>query len=110
MRVERDRLIDASEPDEHGDYEYHYEYDIYRFIDGSECLVARSYTDEPDEAHFLRIEQNGHYRLMMDADLAHPLLIAALDYLRTEGKLHFRWLSGRGNGYESVPTVPRHQP
>lgn len=103
MHVERTRHIDASEPDEAGMHEYYYEYDIYRFIDGAVSFAARSYTDQPGEAHFLGIQVNGQDRSMVDADLAHPLFLAAQAYLRGEGKIELNWLSGRGNGYEPVP-------
>jgi hypothetical protein len=106
MRIECTRLIDASEPDELGMYEYHYEYDIYRFTDGCMCFVARSYTDEPDEAHFLGLEADGQSRPILDEDLMHPLLFAAQAYLRAAGKIRLRWLSGRGDGYEPVPSGP----
>jgi hypothetical protein len=109
MHIERTRQVDASEPDETGMFEYYYEYDIYRFTDGPICLVARIYTDEPDEAHFLRIESNGSPRSLVDSDLTHPLLLAAQAHLHTEGKRHLRWLSGRGNGYELVPPGPLHR-
>jgi len=102
MHIERIRHIDASEPDESGIYEYYYEYDLYRFTAGAECFVARSYTNEPDEAHFLRIETDGQPRTIVDGDLIHPLLIAAQDYLHAEGKAQLSWLSGRGNGYEPL--------
>jgi hypothetical protein len=108
MLIDRTHHIDASEPDESGMYDYYYEYDIYRFTDESSCLVARSYTSEPEEAHFLRIEANGNPRSMEDTDLSHPLFLAASAYLCTEGKLQFRWLSGRGDGYESVPFGQQH--
>lgn len=84
-------------------YDYYYEYDIYRFTDGPLCLVARSYTDTPDEAHFLKIGVNGSERTITGADLAHPLSLLAQDHLRNEGKVHLKWLSGKGNGYEPVP-------
>lgn len=103
MQVGRTHHIDASEPDEAGMHEYHYEYDIYRFVDEAACFVARSYTDQPTEAHFLGVQVDGRDRLMTDADLAHPLCLAAQDYLRGEGKVELNWLSGRGNGYEAVP-------
>ena len=110
MHIERTHHIDASDPDENGMHEYYYEYDIYRFTDDSICFVARSYIDEPDEAHFLRIEVNGGTRLMVDADLMHPLLLAAQAYLLNAGKIQLHWLSGRGNGYEPVPSGPHHGP
>lgn len=83
-------------------YEYHYEYDIYRFSDGVRCLTARSYVDQPGEAHFLSIELRGKSRLLVDRDLSQALFLSALEYLQAQGKTDLRWLSGRGNGYETV--------
>lgn len=103
MHVECVREVDASEPDVDGAYEYHYEYDVYRFAQDGVCFVARSYTDTPDEAHFLGVESNGRARRLADADLDHPLFLAAAAHLRGAGKAHLNWLSGRGNGYEPVP-------
>ncbi|GAB2473843.1 hypothetical protein GCM10027082_26520 [Comamonas humi] len=103
MQIECTRHLDASEPDEDGGHDYYYEYDIYRFTDGALCLVARSYTDEPDEAHFLNLLEHGQLRLLADADLAHPLLLAARAHLLATGKTRLHWLSGRGQGYEPLP-------
>ena len=105
MQIERTHHVDASEPDVAGLYEYFYEYDMFRFSDGSNCIVARSYVDEPDEAHFLRVEIDGQRRSMTDADLADPLLLAAQSHLLSIGKVRLNWLSGRGNGYEAVPAA-----
>ncbi|RYF38476.1 MAG: hypothetical protein EOO27_50750 [Comamonadaceae bacterium] len=102
MQVERTHHIDASEPDDAGMYDYHYEYDLYRFSDGVRCFTARSYVHQPGEAHFLGIEVRGKPRLLVDADLAQPLFLSALDHLQAHGKTDLRWLSGRGNGYEAV--------
>ena len=106
MHVECTRYVDASEPDADGMYDYHYEYDIYHFTEGAISIKARSYTDEPGEAHFLAIELHGKHRLLADADLKLPLMRAAQEHLRLAGKTDVRWLSGRGNGYEPVPCVP----
>lgn len=105
MHVERTRHVDASEPDEAGMYDYFYEYDVYRFTVGPTCVVARSYTDQPDEAHFLRIEVEGQGRLMTSADFLDPLVSAARAHLQAIGKVRLSWLSGREVGYESVPTA-----
>ena len=107
MHVERTHHIDASEPDDAGMYEYHYEYDLYRFSNEAICFTARSYVDQPGEAHFLGVLVSGHSRMMVDADLAHPLFLSALAYLHGHGKNDVRWLSGRGNGYESIPKGTR---
>lgn len=96
MQVSRVRHTDCSAPDASGEYAYDYEYDIYHFVDGGIGLIARSYTDTPEEAHFLNIEVNGTLRLLTQADLAQA-------HLRQEGKRELRWLSGRGDGYEPLP-------
>lgn len=103
MHVERTHHIDASDPDESGSYEYYYEYDLYRFIQGDTCLVARSYADEPNEAHFLNMEERGSVRPLISDDLNSPLLVAAQAHLRAEGKTTLSWLSSKSNGYEQVP-------
>ncbi|WP_449465474.1 hypothetical protein [Stenotrophomonas humi] len=108
MQIERVRQLDSSDPDESGMYDYHYEYDIYRFTEGPISFIARSYTDKPDEAHFLSIETDGSRRLLVDADLKHPLFNVAKSHLRSEGKTDLHWLSGRGDGYEPVPSGQQH--
>ena len=102
MNVETTHHVDASEPDENGMYEYRYEYDVFSFSDGRVALVARSYNDEKEEAHFLSIEMDGDSRLIARADLKLPLFASAVEHLRSTGKRRINWLSGRGNGYEPV--------
>ncbi|WP_267108030.1 hypothetical protein [Xanthomonas sacchari] len=104
MHVDITHHVDASEPDD--GYGYSYAYTLYRFSDGRDRLLARSYDDDADHAHFLNIEVDGHVRLMIDADLRHPLLLAAAAYLGETGKRRLRWLSGRGDGYEPLPGQP----
>lgn len=109
MQIERSRHIDASEqdaPDASDGYDYYYEYDLYRFTDGTVSLTARSYVDEPDDAHFLAIEEQGCQRTLVDADLGTALFQSARSYLHAEGKTRLRWLSGRDDGYEPVPMAP----
>ncbi len=77
MHVERTRHVDCSAPDASGALEYEYEYDIYRFVDGERCLIARSYIDTPSDAYFLSIEIAGKSRLLKDADLPDPLWLFA---------------------------------
>lgn len=103
MQIARTHHIDASQPDDNGDLDYFYEYDLYRFSEGSLCLFARSYADEPDEAHFLNLAIGDRSRPLADADLTHPLFLAAKVHLLSEGKVRLNWLSGRGNGYEPLP-------
>ncbi|MEO8670679.1 MAG: hypothetical protein ABI411_05140 [Tahibacter sp.] len=106
MRVERTRQIDTSDPDENGLYEYTYEYDIYRFTDGTVSFVARSYTESPEDANFLHIEVDGKRRLLIDSDLKHPLLIAANAYLVRDGKSRLSWLRGVGGSEELLASGP----
>jgi hypothetical protein len=102
MQVQTTRHVDAGEPDADGFYDYYYEYDVTVFSAGSLSLVARSYTDAPHEAHFLRIEAGSRHRQLTDEDMKSPLVIEATTYLRAQGKSDINWLSGRGNGYEAV--------
>ena len=102
MDVATTHHIDSSEPDALGRYEWRYEYDLYRFVDGETVLIARSYVDETDEAHFLRIESAGNHRMLSKDDLRLPLFIQSMRYLRNAGKIKLQWLSGRRNGYELI--------
>jgi hypothetical protein len=81
---------------------YRYEYDLYRFSSGHIALVARSYSSEPNQAHFLRLEQHGKHRMLTDDDLRLPLFAESVAYLKSCGRHEVQWLSGRGNGYEAV--------
>src|SRR4051794_7209840 len=102
MKVKITHHVDANEPDAEGESEYHYEYDLYVFSEDGVAVVARSYIDEPDEAHFLRIEIDGKPQLMKRADLRRPLVVSAARHLSNTGKKRLTWLSGKGNGYEPV--------
>lgn len=104
MKIEQTHHVDASEPDERGMYLYYYEYDLFVFSADNVVLVARSYSDMPGEAHFLRIEIGDAALLLKPADFRRPLVIAAVKHLRALGKHELSWLSGRGNGYEAVRT------
>ena len=98
MNVAISHHIDASEPDEKGFHDYHYEYDIYRFSRADRTYVARSYVEEPDRAAFLSRLQGDESHLLSAADLTHPLLLEAVDYLRTAGKTTIERLS-ESEGY-----------
>lgn len=103
MEVEVTHHIDASERDAQGMYEYYYEYDIYRFTGGKMSCAARSYVDEPEAAHFLRISEGKRERFLRETDFQSPLLVAAIDYLRSAGKRKLNWLSGEHGGYTALP-------
>ncbi|MBV9788124.1 MAG: hypothetical protein JOZ51_08125 [Chloroflexi bacterium] len=104
MKIEHTHHVDAGEPDERGRYEYYYEYDLFVFSEAGVSVVARSYSDMPGEAHFLRIEIGDAALLLKPEDFRRPLVIAAVKHLRALGKHELSWLSGCGNGYEAVRT------
>ena len=82
----------------------HYEYDIYRYSDGKDALVARSYSSHPSEAHFLRLESSGESRPLSSTDLEAPLIKAAIRHLRSIGKVELYWLDFQNTetGYSPV--------
>lgn len=104
MEIESTHHIDAGEKGADGRYDYYYEYDLYRFSDGATVIVARSYTDEPQETHFLRIERDGKPDLLKAEDLRQTLFVQSVHYLRGIGKQKLSWLSGRAGDYE--PLLP----
>jgi hypothetical protein len=101
MKVETSHHLDASEPDADGMYEWHYEFDLYRFSDGGVTFVARSYVEEPEQAHFINADVDGKARLITEHELAQPLFVAALAYLREIGKTRIELLGAKG--YAPLP-------
>jgi hypothetical protein len=102
MQVEITHHVDASARNADGSYEYYYEYDLFRFSDGADAIVARCDVDEPDEAHFLSKETHGERSMLCDQDIRSAFFAEAVSHLRKLGKSKFRWLSGRGDGYEPL--------
>lgn len=102
MQVTVSHHIDASEPDEHGDYEYYYEYDIFLFTEGPLTLKARSYSDEGSQASLMGLGQAGKLHLLEYKDLKLPLVQQAVNHLRSLGKSEVRWLNPRYARYEPV--------
>ena len=96
MKVEKTHHVDASEPDADGDYDYYYEYDIYRFSMNGQVLIARAYSDEPNEASFQGFAVPKEKNALIRSDLDLEITLAAKDYLETEGKTEIRWLSNGG--------------
>jgi len=101
MNVSASHHIDKGNKDSQGQYEYHYEYDLYEFRENGICIIARSYTDEGTEAHFLRKEVSGNQEMLSNSDLLTPLFTQAVKYLNEVGKLQINYLCE--SGYESVP-------
>jgi len=103
MEVRKTRHVDSDEPDENGFVKYYYEYDIYEFIQGDLCLVARSYTDTPQEASFLGKEHLSQPSSKLTVeDFIHPLMLLALEYLKADGKSEIQYLS-EAVGYLPIP-------
>jgi hypothetical protein len=53
FQVEKEKFVDASEPNESGMYDYYYSGTNYVLLDGSRRLVARIYDDSTDCASFI---------------------------------------------------------
>jgi hypothetical protein len=103
MEVCKTRHVDSDEPDETGFASYYYEYDIYEFIQGELRLIARSYTDTPQEAHFLRKEVLNQHLMLTIQDFSHPLMSLALESLKADGKSEIKFLSEAAGSYLPIP-------
>lgn len=101
MHVHISHHVGASEQDAEGFYDYYYAYDILVLSETELFLVARSYTDKPDEVHFLRVEAYGERRLLTECDMKNTLLAESASYLREHGKIEINWLSS--SGYQPIP-------
>jgi hypothetical protein len=106
VHVERTHHVDRIPPDLALPVLQRYEYDIFRFYEGDEVLVARSYSMDPSDAHFLRREFGPDHFGLTPRDTTTPLFLSAVSYLREIGMLQIRWLNFEGEGYEalSAPT------
>ena len=106
MDVDKRHYVDASAPDADDADAYRYAYDIYRFTEGGTCLVARGYDDQPDAAHFLRLDEGTHSRALFADDLRSPLAAAAIGHLLGEGRRILTWLNPDSDvGYDAVPAA-----
>ena len=106
INVTHESCVDSLGPDTDGNYEYYYKYDMYRFTRNNRTVIVRSYTTEPNEAHFLGIEINGKKRLIERADFKSPIVKATIYYLVKTGKSELNWLdqSNTHDGYSKVPS------
>ncbi len=102
MEITKTHHVDSSDPDDHGMYDYHYDYDIYTFSEGNVAIVARSYRTEPENAHFLRIEKDGVSRMLQRKDLDLPLFKEAVNHLQSDGKTELEWLDGSSSSGYSI--------
>lgn len=102
MDIRKSHHVENGEPDEQGLFDYYYEYDIYEFRENGVCYVARSYTDEPQEAHFLRKESEGSAAHLTEDDLENPLFRRAAQELKKEGKKEVRYFHFESGRYLSI--------
>lgn len=82
---------------------FHYEYDIWEFESAGVVYVARGYSSQPEEAHFLRKEIDGRALQLTAADLESSAFRDAVAYLRERGKVQIQYLSFSHEGYAEVP-------
>jgi pantothenate kinase len=100
-RVEVEHHVDADEPGEDGLHSYRYEYDLIWISVGSARILARRYSDTPQQASLMSIEENGGRRFIHAVDLTSPLVAAAVAYLSSIGVEDVQRLGG-GSGYAPV--------
>ena len=100
-RVDVEHHVDADEPGEDGLHSYRYEYDLIWITVGSARILARRYSDTPQQASLMSIEENGGRRFIHAVDLTSPLVAAAVAYLSSIGVEDVQRLGG-GSGYAPV--------
>ncbi len=103
MKTSEEHIIDASDQDENGFYEYYYEYDKYEFAFNKLTLIAKSYKDEDDEASFFASVVNGKREMVLNEHISSPEMEQAVRYLQAKGKNKFTVLTEQGY----IPIVKR---
>jgi hypothetical protein len=104
LHVEQAYYEDIGPQGPSGSPMFAYRYYLLRFSYGDgETLVARSYLDNPSEAHFLRLETTDPRRAIDVTDFRRPLFIEAIEYLRRQGKQEITWLSRDAQAYVPIP-------
>src|SRR5476649_2134985 len=99
MKVDISHHIDASERRPDGLYDYYYEYDDYTFTEGTDVLVARSYTHEPHQAALRAKIRDGQRKGLTATDLRTPFVQAVEAWFRAAGKTSIQWIGGGAKGY-----------
>ncbi len=99
MRVNTQHILDRSPGVD-------YEYDLYEFETSGLKYLARSYTSEPGEAHFLRKEVGGQTAPLTTHDVQSALFRDAVAYLRGLGKSRVRYLSSEAASYVVLHPEP----
>ncbi|MDX6371110.1 MAG: hypothetical protein QOD98_98 [Nocardioidaceae bacterium] len=100
-RVEVVHHVDADEPDNDSLHSYRYEYDLIWVTVGSARILARRYSDTPQQASLMSIEEDGVRRFIHASDLTSPLVAAAVAYLSSIGVEDVQRLGG-GSGYAPI--------
>ena len=77
------------------------EYDLIWITVGSARILARRYSDTPQQASLMSIEEGGVRRFIHASDLTSPLVAAAVAYLTSIGVEDVQRLGG-GSGYAPV--------
>ncbi len=81
MKVRAEAFEDVGEKDEKGYFDYCYQGTIFRFQDGNAGLIARQYSDERQEAHFLGRLEGEKRILFSDIPYENQLFRDAVSYL-----------------------------
>ena len=102
MHVERTHYVDRIPEDPALPALQRYEYDLFRFSEGDEVLVARSYSFDQSGAHFLRRESGSEHFGLTRKDTTTSLFLSAVSYLQGVGMSEVQWLNIEGEGYESL--------
>jgi hypothetical protein len=100
MQVTLSRHIDKSELRADGFYDYYYDFNLYKFSNSNIIYHARSYNDQPGEAHFINGEHEGKVFFLGNTDFNTDLFIEACTYLQACG---FKELCcSRDQGYAPI--------
>lgn len=89
MKISKTHQIDKGDADGKSDFQY--EYHLYEFTENDQTLVARSYLDEIQEAHLIRLERDGEY-IPCHQVLHDDLVIKAVAHLRNDGNMLINYL------------------
>ena len=75
-------------------------------------LSAQQYTDNLAEAHFLRLTDNKHRRLLTATDFLSPLVSCAVQYFLQAGTTTVTYLDTNNyqNGYSPIPATSEYAP
>jgi len=90
MKICKTHQVDKGDT-QSGNYDFQYEYHLYEFSENGQKLIARSYLDETQEAHLIRLERDGDY-IPCHQVLNDDLVIKAVEHLRGDGNSLINYL------------------